>query len=93
MPYYSIPMPPPPPPPPPPPSNESEESSNVKENGKEGEEHFCPSPDVNNKAEMFIAQFRAGLKLEKLNSIKLKEQQQQQQLKQEEDEEEITAAT
>ncbi|GMQ08229.1 hypothetical protein CsSME_00052053 [Camellia sinensis var. sinensis] len=31
---------------------------------------FCPSPDVNTKADMFIAKFRAGLKLQKINSIK-----------------------
>lgn len=32
---------------------------------------FCPpSPDVNTKADNFIARFRAGLKLEKVNSIK-----------------------
>uniref|UniRef100_A0A7N0VBV0 Hydroxyproline-rich glycoprotein family protein n=1 Tax=Kalanchoe fedtschenkoi TaxID=63787 RepID=A0A7N0VBV0_KALFE len=29
---------------------------------------FCPSPDVNTKADNFIARFRAGLKLEKVNS-------------------------
>ncbi|XP_039033478.1 formin-like protein 20 [Hibiscus syriacus] len=31
---------------------------------------FCPSPDVNTKADNFIARFRAGLKLEKINSVK-----------------------
>nr|GMC78099.1 formin-like protein 20 [Ipomoea batatas] len=31
---------------------------------------FCPSPDVNTKAENFISKFRAGLKLEKMNSMK-----------------------
>ncbi|KAB2007898.1 hypothetical protein ES319_D10G062300v1 [Gossypium barbadense] len=31
---------------------------------------FCPSPDVNTKADHFIARFRAGLKLEKINSVK-----------------------
>ncbi|KAG9137680.1 hypothetical protein Leryth_011404 [Lithospermum erythrorhizon] len=31
---------------------------------------FCPSPDVNTKAERFISRFRAGLKLEKINSMK-----------------------
>ncbi|OMO66162.1 hypothetical protein COLO4_30709 [Corchorus olitorius] len=31
---------------------------------------FCPSPDVDTKADNFIARFRAGLKLEKLNSVK-----------------------
>ncbi|KAF3649505.1 hypothetical protein FXO38_17627 [Capsicum annuum] len=31
---------------------------------------FCPSPDVNTKAENFITKFRAGLKQEKINSFK-----------------------
>ncbi|KAM1717286.1 hypothetical protein ACFX11_025136 [Malus domestica] len=31
---------------------------------------FCPSPDVNTKADTFIARFRAGLKLEKMNSVR-----------------------
>ncbi|KFK41701.1 hypothetical protein AALP_AA2G161700 [Arabis alpina] len=31
---------------------------------------FCPSPDVDTKAGNFIARFRAGLKLEKINSEK-----------------------
>nr|AAL50061.1 At1g72790/F28P22_2 [Arabidopsis thaliana]AAL87377.1 At1g72790/F28P22_2 [Arabidopsis thaliana] len=31
---------------------------------------FCPSPDVDTKADDFIARFRAGLKLEKMNSVK-----------------------
>uniref|UniRef100_A0A2P2P4Q4 Uncharacterized protein n=1 Tax=Rhizophora mucronata TaxID=61149 RepID=A0A2P2P4Q4_RHIMU len=31
---------------------------------------FCPSPDVNTKADNFIARFRAGLKMEKVNSVK-----------------------
>lgn len=30
---------------------------------------FCPSPDVDTKADMFIAKFRAGLKLQKMNSM------------------------
>ncbi|XP_043719023.1 serine/arginine repetitive matrix protein 1-like [Telopea speciosissima] len=34
---------------------------------------FCPSQDVNTKADTFIARFRAGLKLEKMNSIKEKQ--------------------
>lgn len=33
---------------------------------------FCPSPDVDTKADTFIARFRANLKLEKMNSIKQK---------------------
>ncbi|CAH9128171.1 unnamed protein product [Cuscuta epithymum] len=32
---------------------------------------FCASPDVNTKAENFISNFRAGLKLEKMNSVKI----------------------
>ncbi|KAI3414863.1 uncharacterized protein J3R85_015787 [Psidium guajava] len=31
---------------------------------------FCPSPDVDTKADNFIARFRAGLNLEKANSLK-----------------------
>ncbi|KAK1576478.1 hypothetical protein Q3G72_014236 [Acer saccharum] len=34
---------------------------------------FCPSPDVNMKADNFIKRFRDGLKLEKMNSVKEKE--------------------
>nr|XP_027125898.1 protein enabled homolog [Coffea arabica] len=30
---------------------------------------FCPSPDVDSKAESFISRFRAGLKLEKIDSM------------------------
>lgn len=30
---------------------------------------FCPSPDVDTKAENFISKFRAGLKLEKIDSM------------------------
>jgi hypothetical protein len=33
---------------------------------------FCQSPDVDTKADSFIARFRANLKLEKMNSIKQK---------------------
>ncbi|GLT45038.1 hypothetical protein SLA2020_189030 [Shorea laevis] len=33
---------------------------------------FCPSPDVNVKADTFIARFRDGLKLEKMNSLREK---------------------
>lgn len=43
----------------------------------EGTAVFCPSPDVDNKADLFIARFREGLKLEKLNSIREKQQQQE----------------
>lgn len=35
---------------------------------------FCPSPDVDTKAENFISKFRAGLKLEKINSFKKNDQ-------------------
>lgn len=34
---------------------------------------FCPSPDVNAKAETFIARLRDGWKLEKINSLKEKQ--------------------
>lgn len=34
---------------------------------------FCPSPDVDTKADSFIAKFRAGLKLEKINSFNQKQ--------------------
>ncbi|XWS26644.1 hypothetical protein CRYUN_Cryun26dG0048500 [Craigia yunnanensis] len=34
---------------------------------------FCPSPDVNAKAETFIARLRDGWKLEKINSMKEKQ--------------------
>ncbi|XP_077247292.1 hydroxyproline-rich glycoprotein family protein [Tasmannia lanceolata] len=34
---------------------------------------FCPSPDVNTKADTFIARLHAGWKLEKLNSLREKE--------------------
>ncbi|CAL9116594.1 unnamed protein product [Musa acuminata var. zebrina] len=34
---------------------------------------FCPSPDVNNKADLFIARLHANWKLEKQNSIREKE--------------------
>lgn len=30
---------------------------------------FCPSPDVDVKADSFIAQFRAGLKLERMSKL------------------------
>ncbi|KAF3439643.1 hypothetical protein FNV43_RR17921 [Rhamnella rubrinervis] len=34
---------------------------------------FCPSPDVNTKADTFIARLRDGWKLEKMNSLKEKQ--------------------
>lgn len=37
---------------------------------------YCPSPDVNAKADKFIESFRAGLKLEKINSYREKCQMQ-----------------
>lgn len=52
---------------------------------KEGVAMFCPSPDVNDKADLFIARFRAGLKLEKLNSLREKQRRQQEERQQEED--------
>jgi Wiskott-Aldrich syndrome protein len=33
---------------------------------------YCASPDVNTKADNFIERFRAGLKLEKINSYREK---------------------
>lgn len=74
VPYYSVPLPPPPPPPPLPPPSPPPPSPPPLHHQQQ---MFCPSPDVNNKAEMFIARFRAGLKLEKLNSIREKQQIQQ----------------
>ncbi|KAF0916332.1 hypothetical protein E2562_005931 [Oryza meyeriana var. granulata] len=37
---------------------------------------YCASPDVNAKADKFIERFRAGLKLEKINSYREKWQRQ-----------------
>ncbi|KAE9467943.1 hypothetical protein C3L33_00144, partial [Rhododendron williamsianum] len=37
--------------------------------GEAAAQLFCPSPDVDTKADMFIAKFRAGLKLQKMNSM------------------------
>ncbi|RWW51925.1 hypothetical protein BHE74_00041683 [Ensete ventricosum] len=60
-------------------------AANTEENGtNEGVAVFCPSPDVNNKADLFIAGFHARLKLEKLNSIREKQRQRQQQQQEEE---------
>ncbi|OMO91713.1 hypothetical protein COLO4_18154 [Corchorus olitorius] len=42
-------------------------------NGNAGFPVSCPSPDVNAKAETFIARLRDGWKLEKINSIKEKQ--------------------
>ncbi|GFZ04287.1 hydroxyproline-rich glycoprotein family protein [Actinidia rufa] len=50
-----------------------ESPTSAVDSGKAMAPLFCPSPDVNSKAEMFIAKFRAGLKLQKMNSIKQKE--------------------
>ncbi|WOL20416.1 formin-like protein 20 [Canna indica] len=83
-------------PPPPPPVTESDpktqfsgneevESHSGERVTEEGMPAYCPSPDVNNKADLFIARFRAGLKLEKLNSVREK----QGQLQKEEAEEEF----
>ncbi|KAE8720073.1 Detected protein of unknown function [Hibiscus syriacus] len=57
-------------------SREASPSDGNKSGGIDGGEStaagplFCPSPDVNTKADNFIARFRAGLKLEKINSVK-----------------------
>ncbi|RRT78329.1 hypothetical protein B296_00001266 [Ensete ventricosum] len=40
---------------------------------RDGVAVFCPSPDVNNKADLFIARFHENWKLEKQNSIREKE--------------------
>ncbi|PPD98529.1 hypothetical protein GOBAR_DD04438 [Gossypium barbadense] len=58
------------------PSSGEASPSDVKRMGEmEGEDSrggalFCPSPDVNTKADHFIARFRAGLTLEKINSVR-----------------------
>ncbi|CAN6441981.1 unnamed protein product [Victoria cruziana] len=39
---------------------------------KNGNSVFCPSPDVNDKADKFIARFHEGIRLEKLQSAKEK---------------------
>ncbi|KAL8170459.1 hypothetical protein V2J09_022263 [Rumex salicifolius] len=43
-------------------------------NGKAHPSFSCSSPDVNDKADDFIAMFRAKLELEKMNSIKQKQE-------------------
>lgn len=45
------------------------ESSPLSGNESPARPVFCPSPDVNTKADTFIARFRAGLRLEKINSV------------------------
>lgn len=60
------------PPPPPPPPDSAPESPAF---GHESQQVFCPSPDLNVKAEMFIKWFHDGLRLEKIHSIKEKEKQ------------------
>ncbi|XP_018442945.1 uncharacterized protein LOC108814811 [Raphanus sativus] len=51
-------------------SDEHEDDQDVAQTGKSNGSMFCPSPDVDTKAEDFIARIRAGLKLEKMNSVK-----------------------
>lgn len=51
---------------------EKNDSSSEMKGGDASNQLFCPSPDVNTKADNFIARFRAGLKLEKMNSAKEK---------------------
>uniref|UniRef100_A0A453EYV1 Uncharacterized protein n=2 Tax=Aegilops tauschii subsp. strangulata TaxID=200361 RepID=A0A453EYV1_AEGTS len=72
--YYAYPLPPPsppmPPPPPPPPMLEGEEE--VPSVTASPAPSYCASPDVNTKADNFIERFRAGLKLEKINSYREK---------------------
>ncbi|KNA10547.1 hypothetical protein SOVF_143380 [Spinacia oleracea] len=48
-------------------ASEDEDSS---PNNQKSSNLFCPSPDVDTKADDFIAKFRARLKLDKMNSIK-----------------------
>ncbi|CAH8359390.1 unnamed protein product [Eruca vesicaria subsp. sativa] len=50
-------------------SDELDDDSDVAQSSS-GRRMFCPSPDVDTKADDFIARFRAGLKLEKMNSVK-----------------------
>ncbi|KDP40734.1 hypothetical protein JCGZ_24733 [Jatropha curcas] len=50
--------------------SENESSPMPRQDGDSAVPLFWPSPDVNTKAENFIARFRAGLKLEKNNSVK-----------------------
>ncbi|KAG2322468.1 hypothetical protein Bca4012_056783 [Brassica carinata] len=51
-------------------SDEPDDDQDVAQSGKSNGSMFCPSPDVDTKADDFIARFRAGLKLEKINSVK-----------------------
>ncbi|KAF8079924.1 hypothetical protein N665_0990s0001 [Sinapis alba] len=51
-------------------SDEPDDDQDVAQSGKPTGSMFCPSPDVDTKADDFIARFRAGLKLEKMNSVK-----------------------
>ncbi|XP_061360232.1 pollen-specific leucine-rich repeat extensin-like protein 1 [Gastrolobium bilobum] len=52
------------------------DSPTSQEDGEEpatGTSLFCLSPDVDSKAHTFIESFRAGLRMEKINSMKLKQ--------------------
>lgn len=51
-------------------SDEPDDDQDVAQSGKSNGSMFCPSPDVDTKADDFISRFRAGLKLEKMNSVK-----------------------
>ncbi|CAH8331522.1 unnamed protein product [Eruca vesicaria subsp. sativa] len=51
-------------------SDEPDDDQDAAQAGKSVGSMFCPSPDVDTKADDFIARFRAGLKLEKANSVK-----------------------
>lgn len=57
-----------------PPSGESSPSLSRKSESEGGDSPaaamFCPSPDVDTKADNFIARFRAGLQLEKVDSVR-----------------------
>ncbi|KAL1551681.1 hypothetical protein AAHA92_19494 [Salvia divinorum] len=49
---------------------ESDVTPSAVDGGGAAAELFCPSPDVNSKAESFITKFRANLTLEKIHSMK-----------------------
>lgn len=48
------------------------ESPSAMDGGNSGGSVFCPSPDVNMKADTFIARLRDEWRLEKMNSIREK---------------------
>ncbi|KAM0870353.1 hypothetical protein ACQ4PT_040048 [Festuca glaucescens] len=70
--FYRLPPPSPPMPPPPPPPPMSEGEEEAPSVTASPAPSYCASPDVNTKADNFIERFRAGLKLEKINSYREK---------------------